>query len=492
MWTKPWTFKEGFAIGVGLSALGILLQTLVGPISWSLVAWPVNIILLIIYMVLLVVAYWLSGKVHFFRWGMSYYAAVPALVFVSLFAVVLGLMSDLSLLSSWPFVVVYSWMTSIVGMVCIKRIVHFRQWQRDVPFLLNHLGLFIALVTATLGHADFQRLQMTVGTGQMEWRAIDEQSQVHELPFAIELRKFTIEEYPPQQVVQKETGRRVLEEHIPKQYVSEVTVCTPDGIRQDATIKVNHPLDAEGWKVYQFSYGNTDGQHSDISIFEVVRDPWLSVVYTGIFMLILGAVCYAFFLPFAGIVAGTRWHRKWVLSFFLLLVLLSIGIFLFEQVRQGKTIMPALQSPWFAPHVVIYMFCYTMMGVATWMALPVLFRRRKNLKQGGVPVKQHIFSLTDNLVCVGLSLMTIGMLFGALWAKEAWGHYWAWDPKETWAAATWFLFLTYLHFRLVRPHHHKLASLILVLSFCCLQMCWWGINYLPSAQGRSVHTYNVK
>ena len=48
-----------------------------------------------------------------------------------------------------------------------------------------------------------------------------------------------------------------------------------------------------------------------------------------------------------------------------------------------------------------------------------------------------MMSLCDNLVYVGMAFLTIGMLFGALWAKEAWGHYWNWDPKETWAAATW-------------------------------------------------------
>ena len=58
--------------------------------------------------------------------------------------------------------------------------------------------------------------------------------------------------------------------------------------------------------------------------------------------------------------------------------------------------------------------------------------------------------LCDNLVNVGLAFMTLGMLFGALWAKEAWGHYWSWDPKETWAAATWLGYLCYIHFRMNR------------------------------------------
>ena len=95
----------------------------------------------------------------------------------------------------------------------------------------------------------------------------------------------------------------------------------------------------------------------------------------------------------------------------------------------------------------------------------------------------------DNLTRVGVSFLTIGMLFGALWAKEAWGTYWSWDPKETWAAATWLCYLIYLHLRRSRPEAVRPALLWLLLCFVCLQMCWWGINYLPSAQGISAHTY---
>ena len=95
----------------------------------------------------------------------------------------------------------------------------------------------------------------------------------------------------------------------------------------------------------------------------------------------------------------------------------------------------------------------------------------------------------DDLVYVGLAFLTIGMLFGALWAKEAWGHYWSWDPKETWAAITWFAYLVYIHYRRLTKHRPRLALWALIIAFLLLQMCWWGINYLPSAQGSSVHTY---
>ena len=107
-------------------------------------------------------------------------------------------------------------------------------------------------------------------------------------------------------------------------------------------------------------------------------------------------------------------------------------------------------------------------------------------------INEEELDITDNLVYVGLSFVTLGMLMGALWAKEAWGHYWAWDPKETWAAITWLSYLAYIHYRRYKPTHPKPALAMLIACFCLLQMCWWGINYLPSAQGVSVHTYSME
>ena len=202
---------------------------------------------------------------------------------------------------------------------------------------------------------------------------------------------------------------------------------------------------------------------------------------------------YSFFLPLAGLITYARWKYKWILSFSTVLAIVFICINIFKPEIHNKTLMPALQSPWFAPHVIIYMFCYAILGAATLVALYMLFKGKRGKEKGKTTKEEEdekIFELTDNLVYVGLSFMTIGMLFGALWAKEAWGHYWAWDPKETWAAATWLFYLSYIHLRMAKPKQHKVALWILVFSFCCLQMCWWGINYLPSAQGSSVHTYN--
>jgi len=192
---------------------------------------------------------------------------------------------------------------------------------------------------------------------------------------------------------------------------------------------------------------------------------------------------YSLFLPFVGLIVYIRWHYKWILSFSTLLSFVFICINIFKPEIHSKTLMPALQSPWFAPHVIAYMFAYALLGASAVMAAYLLFFKKKF-----TPTELDI---CDDLVRVGLAFMTVGMLFGALWAKEAWGHYWAWDPKETWAAITWFAYLVYIHMRLLPKTDNKLLLITLLVAFVLLQMCWWGINYLPSAQGTSVHTYNM-
>lgn len=193
---------------------------------------------------------------------------------------------------------------------------------------------------------------------------------------------------------------------------------------------------------------------------------------------------YSLFLPFAGLVVYLRWRYKWILSFSTILATVFIMVNVLKPEIHNKTLMPALQSPWFAPHVIVYMFAYALLGAATVMAIYLLFIKK-------TPCTADEMDITDNLVYVGLSFMTLGMLMGAFWAKEAWGHYWAWDPKETWAAVTWFAYLCYVHFRRSRPYNLRPALYMLIVSFLLLQMCWWGINYLPAAQGTSVHTYNL-
>mgnify|MGYP002625832268 CR=1 FL=1 len=191
---------------------------------------------------------------------------------------------------------------------------------------------------------------------------------------------------------------------------------------------------------------------------------------------------YSFFLALIGILMYSRWRYKWILSFSTVLALVFICVNLFKPEIHNKTLMPALMSPWFVPHVIVYMLSSAILGAATLMGIYLLSFRR-----GAISEREMV--QTDDLVYVGQAFLTFGMLFGSLWAHAAWGTYWGWDPKETWAAITWLCYLLYILFRRARPRTDRAALWLLLAAFLCLQMCWWGITFLPSARATSIHVY---
>lgn len=397
MWKKPWGYKEGFICGAGLLVTGLLLQSITGGIHWELFAWPINIIVLALYLFLLTAMHLLRKQVYAFEWLSHYTSAVSSLIYVAAITVAMGCIRQVpstqspidllglsKMLSFWPFVLLYSWLVSALGLTILRA--SFPLKVHKIPFLLNHVGLFIVLLTTTFGSADLQRLRMTTQIGKTEWRATDENSKLVELPLAIELKDFTIYEYPPKLIlVDNKTGQPlpanapahllfedgitggklldwevtilqsipmaasvatedtlkytefhsmgatyaiyltatntntgqtkegwvsngsfafpykalhlngknslVMPEREPQRFVSDVTVYTQEGCILQDTIEVNHPLKVAGWNIYQLSYDETKGRWSNISIFELVRDPWLPFVYIGIIMMVLGAIC---------------------------------------------------------------------------------------------------------------------------------------------------------------------------------------------------------
>ena len=397
MWSKPWSYKEGLVIGAGLLVIGILLQMAVGAIHWSLFACPVNVIVLMVYIIALVTMHLLRKRVYLFGWLSHYSAAVSSLIWVVGMTVIMGLIrqapsghasNDIlgfsQMISSWTFVLLYFWMVTALGLTILRASFPFRIGR--LSFLLNHVGLFVALITATLGNVDMQRLKMTTRMGNAEWRATDDKGKLIELPLAIELKDFTIDEYPPKlMLIDNETGgvlpekspvhfllengvsegslldwdlfveqsipmaasvatentlkftdfhsmgatyavhlkavnrknkqtkegwvscgsflfpykalrldsltSLVMPEREPQRFASEVKVYTQEGTIMESTIEVNRPMEIAGWKIYQLSYDESKGRWSDISVFELVRDPWLPVVYAGIIMMMLGAIC---------------------------------------------------------------------------------------------------------------------------------------------------------------------------------------------------------
>jgi len=465
--------KEGFLIGGGLIFAGLMLELSVGPVVWDAFAWPLNGIVLAGFLVLLTAMVCLRNKVYAFKWMTTYQAAIPAMVYAVALTIIMGLTRQqvngtwiYNMLSFWPFVLIYLYITVILGLIIHLRLRKIFRGQgslkRDIPFMLNHLGLFLALTMATLGSADIQRVKMICSVGEPEWRALTQGQTIKEMPIAIELKKFIMETY--------DDGK-------PKRYASEIQILTQSGKRStsgrfdtskniETTIDVNKPYEVDGWKIYQYGYDTQMGAQSQISILELVSDPWLPWVYAGFYMMLAGAALMTLMVLWRRLRTATR-KALWI--YLALAVFASLFAYFFFDSYNTKTLVPALQSPWFAPHVFVYIFAYCLLGVAVVIAW---------------------WKQVDDLVYVSFAFLTIGMLFGALWAKEAWGHYWSWDPKETWAAITWIAYLVYIHYRQLPQQRNRLALWMLIASFVLLQMCWWGINYLPSAQGSSVHTYN--
>jgi len=89
------------------------------------------------------------------------------------------------------------------------------------------------------------------------------------------------------------------------------------------------------------------------------------------------------------------------------------------------------------------------------------------------------------IIGLGFPLLTLGILSGAVWANEAWGSYWNWDPKETWALITWVIFAIYLHIRITRGWNGQKPALVALLGFFVVWMCYLGVNLL----GKGLHSY---
>lgn len=189
---------------------------------------------------------------------------------------------------------------------------------------------------------------------------------------------------------------------------------------------------------------------------------------------------YSMFISIVGYFAYKRWKYSWLLSFSNVVATVFVVVNLLKPEIHSKSLMPALQSNWFIPHVTSYILSYAMFGAATIGAIVALVKKRND---------RDILHFIDNMIYVGYGFLMLGLLMGAIWAKEAWGHYWSWDPKETWAAATAAAYVAYIHIRLRKSTKSKSTAMwVVIISFILLMITWIGVNYLSSAQG-SVHVY---
>jgi len=142
--------------------------------------------------------------------------------------------------------------------------------------------------------------------------------------------------------------------------------------------------------------------------------------------------------------------------------------------------IPALQSGWLLLHVAFSFIGEAFFAFSFITSILVLSSKDKSKQQ-------QYDKLTYTAVVIGYPVFTLGaMIFGAIWAEAAWGSFWSWDPKETWALITWLVYSIYLHFRLIRRSSIRLCSWLAVIGFLSTLFTFFGVNYLLAG----LHSYS--
>lgn len=183
---------------------------------------------------------------------------------------------------------------------------------------------------------------------------------------------------------------------------------------------------------------------------------------------------YATFMPLVGLILFLRYRLRWIPSFTAIMSSVFLIINMIKPEIHQQEVPAILNSPWFIPHVILYMFSYAFFGVTFLLSFT---KMRDNTEKA-----------IDEAVRIGLGLFITATCIGALWAKTAWGHFWTWDIKETWACVTGLSYYSYMMIKREKTHSITIQRIILALAFVALQMCWWGHQYLPQAS-QSLHSY---
>ncbi|MBR1758795.1 MAG: c-type cytochrome biogenesis protein CcsB [Lachnospiraceae bacterium] len=158
------------------------------------------------------------------------------------------------------------------------------------------------------------------------------------------------------------------------------------------------------------------------------------------------------------------------------------------QSKEVRELMPALRSTWLGFHVSTAIIAYGGFGVAA--VLAIIFLLRDKMQSQGfldthIPNKEKLDIIQYRSVSLGILFLTLTIVTGAIWAEQAWGSYWSWDPKETWSLITWIIYAIYLHLRIRRGWQGKAAAIFAIIGFICVLFTYVGVNtFLPG-----IHSY---
>ena len=184
-----------------------------------------------------------------------------------------------------------------------------------------------------------------------------------------------------------------------------------------------------------------------------------------------------------------------------------------DRLQEASPLVPALRSSWLIMHVSVIMLSYAALLIGSLLSVAVLFTDRNQslelrsssigsgawrqaalVPADGAPLQlqsvtmtmaEQLDSLSYRTITVGFLLLSVGLVSGAVWANEAWGSWWSWDPKETWALITWLVYAAYLHTRLIRGWQGRKPALVASAGLVVIAVCYIGVNLL----GIGLHSY---
>ena len=145
-----------------------------------------------------------------------------------------------------------------------------------------------------------------------------------------------------------------------------------------------------------------------------------------------------------------------------------------------EPLVPALKSTWLIAHVITCFLGYAGFALAAGLGLMYLIKQwtQGTGVWGMLPTVQILDNLIYQNIVIGFILLTAGIITGSIWAHQAWGSYWSWDPKETWSLITWFIYAAILHARMVRGWQGMRIAVMAMVGFGCVLFTYFGVNNL--------------
>ena len=286
----PWGYRRAFRCCGLLFVLGTLIQLIFGPVPPRLLHYPWSIIVALVYVYGLVVIDSLSGKYPRLRRLSDPYNAFASIASVVCLCILFGLLPQsreasgpaamlgwTDMRSCWAFNFLMLWMMTGIGLSVVSGLRALKS--RPLASTLSHLAVFLVLLGGFFGNGDKQEALVRAERGIPVAIGQNEDGETVQIPFMLLLNDFTIEEYP--------------ESHMPKRFLSEVTILTKEG-RIPVDISVNHPARKGPWRIYQYGYDVSRGQMSGYSDLLCVKDGWYPLIASGLWLLLAAGVLMFF------------------------------------------------------------------------------------------------------------------------------------------------------------------------------------------------------